>query len=255
MKVLILTKKKLMAVCAGALALCLAVCLALPLLERAAPASASVKKLPVYAVDTQQKKVALTFNAAWGNEDVEAILSILETYKIKVSFFCVGDFVRQFPDSVRAIAGKGHEVQNHSEKHPHVDKMTGEEIVVDARACEARIEALTGVKPSLYRAPYGEYPSHLVEAMEQAGYLSIKWDIDSLDWKDPPAQEMTQKVLGKVRPGSIVLFHVGKQNTVEALPGIIEGIQKLGYEICMVSDLVYKEGYSIDNLGIQHQNT
>jgi peptidoglycan/xylan/chitin deacetylase (PgdA/CDA1 family) len=119
-------------------------------------------------------------------------------------------------------------------------------------ACDDKIQAITGKKPILFRAPYGDYNNTLIEALNSTGRYGIQWDVDSLDWKGISADQITQRVLSKVKSGSIVLFHNAALHTPEALPGIIESLQKQGYKIIPISQLIYKDNYTIDNAGRQH---
>ena len=117
--------------------------------------------------------------------------------------------------------------------------------------CNNKIKKITGVSPILFRPPYGDYNNSLVEAVKSSNMYCIQWDVDSLDWKNPAPKDMIARVTSKVKPGSIVLFHNGAKNTPEALPKIIETLQSQGYQIVPVSQLIYKDGYKIDNAGMQ----
>ncbi len=191
----------------------------------------------------------------WGNEDTQQLIDILGKYKVKATFFVVGDWVEKYPESVKALADAGHEVMNHSNHHDHLSQLTREEIVADLNACNDKIEAVTGERPTLLRPPYGEYDDNVITAIRSAGMEPIQWDVDSLDWKDLEAGEITQRVTSKVGPGSIVLFHNAALHTPEALPGIIEALLQDGYTFVPISELLlpgaYNEDYTIDHTGRQ----
>lgn len=212
-------------------------------------ASAATRKLPIYCVQRDNKCVSLTFDAAWGNEDTEELISILAKYNIKATFFVVGEWVDKYPESVKALHDAGHEVMNHSDDHAHFSKLSAGQITSNVNACNEKIEKVTGVRPTLFRAPYGEYDDHVVSALTAMGMYTIQWDVDSLDWKDLSASEISSRVLKGVSPGSIVLFHNAAKNTPEALPVIIEGLLAEGYEIIPVSQLLLAEEYEIDHTG------
>ncbi len=214
-------------------------------------ASAQERKLPIYCVETPEKKLAISFDAAWGNEQTEELLQILERYQVKTTFFVVGDWVTKYPESVKAIADAGHEVCNHSDTHPYMTKLSQEQKIKQLQDCNSRIQAITGVSPKLFRPPYGDYNNAVVEATESIGMYTVQWDVDSLDWKDPTVEEMVNRVTGKVTNGSIVLFHNGAKNTPAALPKILEKLQADGYAIVPVSDLILTENYTIDHAGKQ----
>ena len=140
---------------------------------------------------------------------------------------------------------------NHSNDHAHFNSLSAEEIVANINACSDKIEAVTGVRPTLFRPPYGEYDDHVITAVRGMGIEPIQWDVDSLDWKELPASEITQRVTSKVQPGSIVLFHNAALHTPEALPSIIEYLLQQGYSIVPISQLILTGEYTIDHTGRQ----
>ena len=213
--------------------------------------AAVTRELPVYSVERDEKIVALSFDAAWGNEDTQTIIDIMEKYGVKTTFFVVGDWVDKYPESVKALSDAGHEVMNHSTNHAHFSKLNEDQIVSDIENCNSKIAAVTGVRPTLFRCPYGEYDDHVIRAVRSVGMTAIQWDVDSLDWKGISASEISERVLKKVAPGSIVLFHNAAEHTPEALPTIIETLQGQGYTIVPVSQILLTGDYTIDNTGRQ----
>ncbi|MEG0711056.1 MAG: polysaccharide deacetylase family protein, partial [Niameybacter sp.] len=174
---------------------------------------------------------------------------------VKATFFMVGDWMRKYPDAVKQIAGAGHDIASHSDKHPHVTEMCKEDIKKDMRFAHNTIKELTGKEANLYRAPYGEYNDAVVEAATESGYYIIQWDVDSLDWKNYGKQEMIDRVLKhkNLAPGSIVLLHNATKYTKDALAEIIQGLKLKGYEIVPVSQLIIKDEYTIDHTGRQYR--
>ena len=177
-------------------------------------AAAAARQLPIYCVQRDQKVLSISFDAAWGNEDTQMLIDILGKYKIKATFFVVGEWVDKYPESVKALHDAGHEVMNHSNTHAHMSQLSKDEIIADVEACNDKIEAVTGVRPTLIRPPYGEYDDNVITAIRSIGMEPIQWDVDSLDWKDLSAPEITKRVTGKVQPGSIVLFHNARHHTL-----------------------------------------
>jgi len=216
-------------------------------------ASAATRELPIYCVDRDNKCVSLTFDAAWGNEDTQQLIDILAKYNIKATFFVVGAWVDKYPESVKALHDAGHEVMSHSNDHAHFSKLSENEIVDNLNTCNDKIEKVTGVRPTLFRCPYGEYDDHVITTVNSIGMTAIQWNVDSLDWKGISASEISQRVLSKVVPGSIVLFHNAAENTPEALPTIIEGLIADGYSIIPVSEILLKDDYMIDHTGMQYK--
>lgn len=212
------------------------------------------RELPIYCVDKQEKVVSLSFDAAWGNEQTTGLIKTLQDYNVKATFFLVGSWVDKYPESVKEIANSGNEIGNHSNTHPHMSKLSPEATKSEIEACNEKIKNITGKQPELFRAPYGEYNNCVVESVNNLNMYCIQWDVDSLDWKDPSAEQIKDKIIKKVKPGSIVLMHNGAKNTPEALPMVIEALQSQGYKIVPISELIYKDAYKIDSNGKQIKN-
>ena len=189
--------------------------------------------------------------AAWGADNTQKILDVLGDYGVTATFFLVGNWAGQYPEQAKAIAASGCELMNHSNAHDHFNSLSADEIIADVTACNDKIEALTGVRPTLIRCPYGEYDDHVIAAIRSLGMEPIQWDVDSLDWKGISADEITKRVTGKVQSGSIVLFHNAGEHTPEALPDILDFLLAEGYDIVPVSKLLLRGEYTIDHTGRQ----
>ena len=209
--------------------------------------------LPIYNVDTDENKVALTINCAWNAEDIDLILQTLSNNQVKATFFMVGDWIAKFPDAVRKIYESGNEIANHSETHSHVNNLNYDKNVEEITKCSDRIKLVTGNPTTLYRGPYGEYNDTVVKAAQDTNHTMIQWNIDSLDYKGLTGEQMWDRIKPKLEKGSIILMHNGTENTALSLDMIIKNIKQEGYDLATVSDLIYKENYKIDNNGIQHK--
>lgn len=214
--------------------------------------AAEPKELPIYCVDTDEKKVSISFDAAWGNEQTEQLLNILDEHNVKTTFFLVGEWVEKFPDSVKEIAKRGHDVENHSNTHSYMTQISEDNMKEEIVNCNKKIEQLTGNCPTLFRAPYGDYNNAVVKAVKENNMYCVQWDVDSLDWKDPSPQQIVDNITRKLKNGSIVLLHNGATNTPEALPLVIEAIKSEGYEIVPISQLIPKGNYTTDHTGRMH---
>ena len=238
---------------AGVLALCMAGYI--DAYTTTASAYTTDKPLPIYSVETEQKTCAISFDAAWGNEDTQQLIDILAEYGVKTTFFVVGDWVEKYPESVKALAEAGHEIMSHSAHHDHYNQLSAEAITADLQASCDRIEAVTGARPTLIRCPYGEYDDHVIRTIREFGMEPIQWDVDSLDWKELSAGEITKRVTERVQPGSIVLFRNAAKHTPEALPAILEQLISQGYTVVPISKLIlpgtWGEDYTIDHTGRQ----
>ncbi len=252
MRLLILTRRNLVTIGFCLLAGVTAVAIALTSTVRAVQTAAAPKEIPVYRVEAGKNQAAISFDAAWGDEETGQLLDILDEYGVKATFFLVGDWVEKYPEDVKTIASKGHDIGNHSDTHPHMPEAGQEKAKAEITACNEKIEKLTGSCPTLFRAPYGDYDNMLVSTVKSMGMYCVQWDVDSLDWKDPSPEQMTNAVVDKVRDGSIVLMHNGAKNTPAALPGIIEGIRAKGLEIVLIKDLIPEGEYYTDVQGEMH---
>ena len=216
---------------------------------------ANAKELPIYCVNCNEKKVALSFDAAWGNEDTADILKILDKNNVKVTFFMTGGWVEKYPDDVKAIAAAGHDLGNHSENHKHMSQLSKEQSIEEIMKPHKKVKELTGIDMNLFRPPYGDYNNTLIQATREAGYHCIQWDIDSLDWKDYGVESIVKTVVNHkhLGNGSIILCHNGAKFTKDALESMITGLKEKGYEIVPISQLIYTGEYYMDHEGRQFE--
>lgn len=140
------------------------------------------RDLPIYCVQKPEteKVISISFDAAWGNEDTGQLIEILNKYNVKTTFFVVGGWVDKFPESVKQLSDAGHEIMNHSNTHPHMTQISVEKMKEEVEKCDEKIQKITGVKPTLFRAPYGDYDNKVVQAMRETGHYTIQWDVESL---------------------------------------------------------------------------
>ncbi len=217
-------------------------------------ALAPKRDLPIYSVEKQDKVIAISFDAAWGNEDTQDLIDILAQYNVKTTFFVVGGWVDKYPESVKALSDAGHEIMNHSNTHPHMTQISVDKMKDEIKKCDDKIKAIIGKTPYLFRPPYGDYNDKVIQVAREMGHYTIQWDVDSLDWKELGVDAITTRVSKRVENGSIVLFHNAAKYTPAALPAILKTLQKEGYKIVPISELIYKEEYHIDHTGKQIPN-
>jgi polysaccharide deacetylase family sporulation protein PdaB len=214
----------------------------------------STKELPIYSVERQDKKIAISFDAAYGDEYTLDILDTLDKYKIKSTFFLVKFWIDKYPHQVKEIYNRGHEIGNHSATHPNMSTLSREQIIEEINSTGQAIFELTQEEPILFRPPFGDYNDLLIQTCRELGYYPIQWDIDSLDWKELGVQSVVDTVTRNVESGSIVLFHNNAKYIKEYLPIVIERLLEKGYEIVPVSELIHFDNYTIDNSGRQIPN-
>lgn len=215
-------------------------------------AGKTVRKLPIYCVGTEEKSVAISFDAAWGADKTLKILEILEKYDVRANFFVVGFWAEKYQDELRKLSESGRvEIGTHSNTHPHMPKLTKTQMELELTTSCNVIEKVTSKKPELFRPPFGDYSDTMLTVTESLGLYTIQWDVDSLDWKGLKAADMASRILSKATNGSIILMHNDGEHTVEALPLIIEGLKNKGYTFKTIGEMIYRDGYTIDHTGKQ----
>lgn len=247
MKYAIITGKQLTVAVSAVTALFIAAAVSFSMMS-----ASKERKLPIYSVENTNKQIALTFDAAWTDDDTDELISILKKYNVKATFFMVGDWIEKYPESAKKFHKAGHVLANHSDSHLHPNNATKEELQADAEKCNEKIKAITGERPILYRAPYGEYNNNAVNAIEEIGMYFIQWSSDSVDWREEYSVErLVENVMKSIDSGGIILMHNGAKHTPEALPILLEKLISEGYSFVTVDQLILKDNYVIDNTGRQ----
>ena len=211
----------------------------------------SGRKIPIYAVETDKKQIAISFDAAWGADKTQDIMTILKEYNVGATFFLVGFWVKEYPELTKKISDSGFEIGTHSNTHPDMAKLSADEIRSELQTSMDLIQAQTQKPIKLFRAPFGSYNNTLLSTAESLGLTTIQWSLDGLDWKGISAKDITNRVLSKVTNGSIVLFHNNSDHIVDALPMILERLKMQGYTISCIGDLILKDNFVIDHAGVQ----
>lgn len=211
------------------------------------------RKLPIYCVKTEKKKVALSFDAAWGNEDTKEIMKILKKHKAHVTFFMTGGWVDSFPEDVKMLYEQGHELGNHSENHKNMSQLSCEEMRREIELVHEKVKKLTGYEMKVFRPPYGDYSNEVIKNVIEEKYFPIQWSVDSLDWKDYGKDAIIDTVINHkaLKSGAIILCHNGAKYTASALDELLSKLEEKGFEIVPVGKLIYTEKYHIDQAGCQ----
>jgi len=214
----------------------------------ASPAGAAAADTEVVSrISTRDKVAALTFDAGSDAGHTQEILDILDRDGIKATFFLTGAWLDQNPDLAKAIVARGHAIGNHTETHPHLCDLTDEQVLAELTRTDEKAREVCGRSTQpLFRPPFGEYDSRVLRVAAEAGYSRvILWTIDSLDWKMIPAEELVHRVVDNIKPGAIVLMHVGSQtNEPQALPEIINQLKDQGYRFATLPELLADGGPS-----------
>ena len=211
------------------------------------------RELPIYSVKRDDKKLAISFDAAWGAEDFNRIMEILDKHQIKTTFFMTGEWVEKYPECVKILVEKGHDLGNHSASHPDMTKLTNEKQREQILEVHNQVKELTGYEMELFRPPYGAYNNDVIRTCYEVGYFPIQWDVDSLDWKDYEPERIISNVCDhdSLGGGSIILCHNGAKYTAEALDAMLVKLKEQGYEIVPISELILREKFHMDVTGMQ----
>ncbi len=252
MKMLVIKKSKLFSIFFVFLAFIMGISFLL-VTKTATAFSAQKRQLPIYSVETDEKKIAISFDCAWGVDYTDTLLQIMESKGVVSTFFGVEFWVKKYPDYVKKIVEAGHDFGTHSSTHPYMSKLNKDAVMRELISSKLEIEKITKKTVTLFRPPYGDYNDLVIESAKNLGLYSIQWDVDSLDWKDLSKTEIENRVTSKVKNGSIVLFHNNGKNTSKALPKIIDTLKDRGYVFVKIADLIYKDNYGIDVTGRQYK--
>ena len=219
-----------------------------------AVAGMRARALPIYSVETQEKKIAISFDCAWGVDYTDKLLEIMAQNEVRCTFFATQFWVEKYPQYAKKIVEAGHELGSHSRTHSYMSKFSKEEIVSELSSSKLAIEKATGQTTDLFRAPYGDYNDRLIEVAKEVGFFTIQWDVDSLDWKNLSANEIAMRVVNGAKKGSIILCHNNGLHTAESLPMIFSTLKNRGYTFVPIGELIYKKEYTIDSSGRQIKN-
>ena len=213
--------------------------------------SATNKRLPIYSVKTDENKVAISFDAAWGADKTTEIMNVCDNYNVKATFFLVGFWIDKYPEKVKEIYNRGFEIGIHSNTHPDMTKLNKKQIREELEININKIVEITGQKPKLFRPPYGYYNNNLIDVCDELGLSCIEWSVDSLDWKGLTASELSGRVISKSKNGSIVLFHNNSDNIIEGLKMCLEYFKKNNTKVVPIGEMIYYQDFYIDNQGAQ----
>jgi len=216
------------------------------------PASNISQAMPVCRVSSGEKTVALTFDTAFGDRDYTLkILDVLKKENVKATFFVMGLWAQEYPDVVAEISKEGQEVASHSMNHLKYTDLTESAVLDDANKAADMIFELTGYDTKLIRLPFGAFNAPVIMTLENAGFIPVKWSLDSLDWKGYDAKKIAGNVLSNVKSGDIIMFQNNMKETPEALCEVILGLREDGYKIVPLSEMLIKDNYVVDSEGTQ----
>lgn len=208
------------------------------------------REIPIYSVECEDNAVALTFDCAWNDDDIDEIIKALKDNKATATFFVTGKWAEDYPDALNKLYRNGFEIGIHSYNHDDYTKMSGDEILVDIDKCKKAISKVTGEVPNIVRVPSGAYNNRAVRTIEDNSMWCIQWSVDGLDYVETTPDEIYTRVMSPLKSGDIILLHNGTEHTATALPKILKDISGR-FKLINISDFIYKENFTIDHTGRQ----
>lgn len=194
---------------------------------------------PIYQGNPARREASLCFNVAWGEENLPAILDLLEREGVKSTFFLQGSWIKKNPELAKRLASV-HELGNHSLTHPHVTQLGEEALRREVQATQDLLRSLGGSNPPYFAPPYGEYNGTVLKIASAFGLRTILWTVDTVDWKRPGPDVIVRRVLDRLVPGAIILLHPTEQ-TGPALEKLIPAIRQRGFRLVPLSRLLSSE--------------
>lgn len=201
---------------------------------------ANLKKKPIQDVYTEKRIVALTFDISWGSKTPPAVIEVLKNRNVSCTFFISGPWAKEYPDIVKSIVQNGHEIASHGNRHINLSILSKSEVKEEIQKAHQDIKWASGVDAVLIRTPNRDFNNNVLQAIEECHYEAIQWGTDSLDWMNPGADNIVERINKRVHPGDIILMHASDtcQQTAAALPQVISSLQSQGYQLVTVSTLL-----------------
>lgn len=202
---------------------------------------ASIRKNIFFNGSTSLHEIALTFDDGPHPIYTLQVLHILQEYGVKATFFCIGRQIPAYASIVQQVNRAGNLVADHTWDHFDMTRLSVTSMQWELFRTADVIQQVTGVRPILFRPPYGSINTTVKDVSTQLGLTPIMWNVDPSDWRLPGTDTIIQRVLANTGNGSVILMHDGGGNrsqTVQALPQIIAGLQQRGFRFVTVEQLL-----------------
>lgn len=231
MKIFVVQKKNLLLI---SIAIILMIILGFILLKN--PTWEVFKEEVIYKGTKEDNTVAFLCNIDWGNEYIPEMLKILEENKINITFSITGRWAAENSDIVKIIYNKNHEIANHGYQHVDHDKLNYKDNYDAINKANKILEGITNESPKYFGPPAGAFNEDTVKSAKDLGYTVIMWSVDTIDWRDDSTKQLIyDRVTKDIKSSDIVLMHP-TENTVRALPEIIQFLFENDYKIGTISD-------------------
>lgn len=212
--------------------------------------------MPIFGVNVDEShsnNMSITFDCSYENINMNIILNILDNYDTKATFFMTGDFIKNNVELVKEVIRRGHEIGNHTTRHLNFNHQSELTIQNEILSCHNIFKNYFGYDLNLFRFPYGKYTISSIAMLKSMNYYPIQWTADSLDWENKGVDAILTNLIiqDAYKPGGILLFHLNAIFTPHALPQVLEHIKNAGLKCVKVSDLIYKDNFYLDYIGMQ----
>lgn len=199
----------------------------------------------VCKADTDRKEIAISFDDGPAENYTSKILAILNTENVKATFFCIGNRIAGNETVLKQVQADGHIIGNHSYSHHFwFDMYSAKKMEDDLEKMDAEMERVTGLKPKLFRPPYGVTNPNLAKAIKNGGYTPVGWSVRSMDTVIKDGKKMLAKINEGIKPGAVFLFHDTSKTTLDILPEFIQEVKKRGYRIIPLDKLLALPPYA-----------
>lgn len=187
----------------------------------------------------KEKKIALTFDDGPNPEFTPLVLKLLSDYNAKATFFCIGKYIKKYPELLKQIEAEGHAIGNHSYSHSNsIDFKSTEGWLMELKDMDQAVFTLTGRKPTLFRPPFGVTTPNLAKAIKVTGHQVVGWNIRSFDMVLKKRNMILSRVLKRVRPGCIILLHDSHEHIGYVLEQLLQFLKAHDYEMVTINDLL-----------------
>lgn len=192
----------------------------------------------IYRVEAEENIIALTFDVVWSDQYTLDLLTTLDRYDLKATFFVTGKWMEKYPDLTEEFLKRGHEVGNHTYSHAHLKDLEEEEIREEIGRVDRQLQEGFDYQARFFRPPFGEYDQQVLQVAEEMGYYTVLWSIETGDWANPGVDKIIDRVVKRVHRGGIILLHNCSPQGVKALPMIIHGLKMRNYQVLTMSEML-----------------
>ena len=199
----------------------------------------------ICSMKTDKKVIAISFDDGPVADNTLQILQLLNEANAEAAFFCIGSRIAGNEAVLKQAYDDGHLISNHTFSHHFwFDMFPAKKMLADMRMMDAAIHKVIGKTPKLFRPPYGVTNPNLKSAIIQGNYIPVGWSIRSMDTVIKDEKKLLNKVISKIKPGAVFLFHDTSKPTIAILPALIKDIQANGYEIIRLNKMLNLQAYA-----------